>query len=223
MGSNWYDNFSGDSSKSNNISVMFSTVINGIKQIEKEAEVNQSSLFLESFVKTLRNSKNILTPELKEAIDNIFPSHINSVWGSTEYSQKTPIGHAIDNCHTEALEYLLKLGADVNIPGSNQQHVLQELLASNATDKRIKILELVLENLEPGTVKVKKGFDGKYYSIKYLTTLINSTQLTESEIEEIYEYSSPKQKTILIEHCKRLHILDENMQFSTDIRELFLI
>lgn len=224
MSNKWYDNFSGVGSKSDNGIVAFSVVTNGIRQIEKEAESQHpSSLFLESFVNSMRNSKKLLTSELKEAIDNILPSFVNEIWGSTEYSQKTPIGYAIDDIHMEALEYLLENGANVNIPGNNQKHVLQELLASNATDKRIKILELVLENLEPGTVKIKKGFDGKYYSIKYLIPLINSTQLTESEIKEIFESSSPKQRTNLVEHCgRRLHQLNEDTQFPSDVREIFL-
>jgi len=223
MSSNWYDDFSKNSSRSTNDIVMLSSVINGFRKIEKDAELNYSTLFLESFVKELRNSKKVLSKELKEVIDVLSPSFINTVWGSTEYLQKTPVGYAIDEIHIEALEYLLKCGANVNVPGSNQQHVLQELLESNATDKRIKILEMVLENLEPNTVKLKKGFDGKYYSIKYLISLVNSTQFTESEIKEIYDYSSPKNKALLVENCVKFQRIDEDThQFPQDIRDLFL-
>ena len=218
MSNKWYDNFS----KSDNSIVAFSVITDGIQQIEKEAESSPATLFLESFVKSLRNSKKVLTTELKEAIDNILPSFVNEVWGSTEYSQKTPLGYAIDDIHIEAIEYLLENGADVNISGNNQQHILQEMLASNATDKRIKILELILENLEPETVKIKKGFDGKYYSIKYLIPLINSTQLTESDIRELFESSSPKHRNILVENCERLNELNEDLQFPSDVRDVFL-
>jgi len=170
----------------------------------------------------LKLSKKTLTPELKQVIDDIPIANIDTIWGVSDYSQKPLIGHAIDEINVEAVNYLLQKGANVNISGTNQHHILQELLASNATEKRLQILEIVLKKLKPNTVKITKGFDGKFYSIKYLIPLINSSQLNTETIEMIYKKSTPKQKKMLINNCNTVIPFIEEEFMPPEVRDIFM-
>ncbi len=233
MTTGWFDKFSNNTS--NNSEIGRSIDSNGIvsysittSSTDKRGEyemVTRSTkavATLEMFIMLLRSSKKTLTPELKQVIDDIPPTNINTPYGFSAYTMKTPIGHAIDDINVAALEYLIQKGADVNVPGTNQKHVLQELLLSNATDKRVQILEIVLNHLHPNTVKITKGFDGKFYTIKYLIPLINSMQLTEEEIKMIYEESTPKQRKSLIANCNRVVKYAHDDELPQEVRDVFL-
>jgi len=91
-------------------------------------------------------------------------------------------------------------GVDTTISGPNQKHILQELLNSNATKKRIMILEEVLKNF-PEKISLEKSFDGKYYSIKYLIPLINKNVITKASLLAAYDNFTSSIKRKLIENC----------------------
>lgn len=229
MDKGWFDNFSNkeiDRTIDSDGIVSYSTLVSDIEKIDTDKTFQNLEL-LEVYFITLKSSKKTLTPELKRVIDDLNESTINGIWGQTDYTQKTPLGHAIDEMNVETVEYLIQKGVDVNKSGTNQKHILQELLASNATDKRVKILEIVLENLNPDTIKLTKGFDDKFYSIKYLVPLLNSNQISEDDVEYLYGEVTPKQKKTLIENCERFasvekeNILRESL--SQEIKDIFFI
>lgn len=223
----WYDTFSEEKIDRNidsNGIVSYSLVVSNHKQYDDIDGIITTSTpmeLMEIFNRYLKNSKNTLTPELKQVIDDIPLNDINNVWGISKYFQKTLIGHAIDEMNSEALEYLITKGADVNVPGTNQEHVLQELLESNAIEKRIKILKIVLPHLLPGTVVIKKRLGGNFYSIKYLVQLINFHQIDDDVVKMIYENSPPKHKKILIKNCIRVINYAEEEYLPTYVKNIF--
>lgn len=229
----WFDKFSNKSANSSEIGrnidsngiVSYSITSSDAHKYDDYEIVSTSTKsidILEMFFITLRASRQILTPELKQVIDDIPQSRINEVWGMSTYTQKTPLGHAIDSINVEAVEYLIQNGADVNIPGTNQKHVLQELLLSNATEKRVQILELVLEKLNPNTIQITKGFDGKFYTVKYLIPLINSIQLSDDVVKMVYIESTPKQRKILLSNCNRVVKYASEEELPQEVRDVFL-
>ena len=89
---------------------------------------------LEAFKILLKKSKKNLSNELKTVIDDIISQHdINTLVGDTVYNTKTMLAHAIDNDNKDVLEYLLQQGADVNVVGPKQDHILSELLLKKVT------------------------------------------------------------------------------------------
>jgi hypothetical protein len=190
----------------------------------KQTETKKIEL-LEVFKHTLTSSKKHMTPELKQVIDDLVPNTLNETYGITEYDTKTPLGHAIDESHIPGTEYLLSVGANPNIYGPNQHHILQELLGSNATDKRTKILEMVLEKLEPRTIKLEKNYNDNYFSMKYLVPLINSNHFSNNELKEAFETFKPKEKKILVEQCEKMSLIaleiGEEEYLSEDLKDLF--
>lgn len=227
MKEGWFDRFSSqeiDRSIDSNGIVSYSITTSNISKFGETEYLTKSSKkvdSLEIFNLTLKSAKKTLTPELKQVIDDIPMTHINDVWGVSDYTQKTPIGHAIDDMNIEALEYLIQKGADVNVSGTNQKHVLQELLASNATDKRVQILEIVLEKLNPQTISITKGFDGNFFSIKYLIPLINSGQVSDADVKMVYNESKPKQKKTLIENCSRIGLIAPEADLPQLVKDIF--
>lgn len=233
MSSGWFDKFSNGESKTNEIDRTIDS--NGIasysittSSLDKRGEYEmitrstKSVEILEMFVMMLRASKKTLTPELKQVIDDIPTNSINTPFGFSAYTMKTPIGHAIDDINVPTLEYLIQKGADVNISGTNQKHVLQELLLSNATEKRVQILEIVLDKLNPNTVQVTKGFDGKFYTVKYLIPLINSLQISDDVVKMVYDESTPKQRKILMENCHRVVKYASDDELPQEVRDIFM-
>lgn len=165
----------------------------------------------ELFIKTLKSSNNKLTDSLKQIIDDMIPNDINSIFGSTRYTAKTPLGYAIDDMHVMAVDYLLKKGANPNICGTNQKHILQELLNSNATDKRVFILKLILPHLNSGTIKIEKNYNDQIYTLKYLIPLVESTQLTNDDLIQIFNILKPKERKIIVaESNKMLNVAMNN-------------
>lgn len=233
MTTGWFDKFSNNVSNTSEIGrnidsngiVSYSITTSSLDKRGEYEMVTKSTKvvdLLEMFVLMLKASKKTLTSELKQVIDDIPLANINNPWGFSQYTTKTPIGHAIDDINVETLEYLIQKGADVNVPGTNQKHVLQELLLSNATEKRVQILEIVLKHLTAGTVQVSKGFDGKFYTAKYLIPLINSFQIDDSVVEMVFNEATPKQRKILVENCDRVvkHAKEDDMP--QDVRDIFL-
>jgi hypothetical protein len=167
-----------------------------------------------------------MTPELKQVIDDLTPNNLNETYGITEYDTKTPLGHAIDESHIPAVEYLIQEGADVNISGPNQKHILQELLGSNATDKRVQILEMILSKLNPKTIKLEKNYNDNYYTMKYLVPLINGGQFSDDELKEAFVAFKPKEKKTLVEQCEKMGIIaletGEEELLSEEVKEIFL-
>lgn len=233
MSSGWFDKFSYNTSNKSEIGrsidsngiVSYSITTSSLGRRGKYELVTRSTKTvetLEMFTMLLRSSKKTLTPELKQVIDDIPVDSINKPYGFSAYTMKTPIGHAIDDINVPALEYLIQKGADVNIPGTNQKHVLQELLLSNATDKRVQILEIVLKTLNPNTVQVTKGFDGKFYTVKYLIPLINSLQIGDDVVKMVYDESTPKQRKILMTNCHRVIKYASDDELPQEVRDIFM-
>jgi|SaaInlStandDraft_4_1057021.scaffolds.fasta_scaffold47221_2 hypothetical protein len=225
MDKGWFDNFSSQTVDriidSNGIASYSITT-----QMSEGGETNiktKNIELLEMFFMAVKSSKKLLTPELKRVIEDFNDVDINGIWGQTEYTEKTPLGHAIDEINVEAVEYLIQRGADVNIKGTNQKHILQELLSSNATDKRVQILEKVLEYLTTETIQITKGFDGKFYTMKYLVPLVNSGQISSKDVEIIYNESTPKQKSLLEDNCNRITVMITESQYPQDVKDIFLI
>jgi hypothetical protein len=235
MSSNgWFDKFTNTEIKRN-------TNSNGVVSYEKVKTSSTNIKFggndlmqtttttadlLEVFKHTLNASKKKMTPELKQIIDDLTPNYLNETYGLTDYDTKTPLGHAIDDINIHAVEYLLEQGANPNISGPNQKHILQELLGSNATDKRVQILEMVLAKLDPRTVKLEKNYNDNYFVMKYLVPLINSGQFSEEELIEAFGSMKPKEKKTLVEQCEtmgKIALENGGEEFlSEEVKELFL-
>lgn len=202
MSTGWYDNYKNEIVRNVNDGVA------SYKSIETEKfgsgnYVSTSTKRLDTtevYLKALAQSKKKLTPELKQVIDDLTINELNEVIGLTHYDMKTPLGHAIDDMNLEAVQYLMSKGVDTTISGPNQKHILQELLNSNATKKRIMILEEVLKNF-PEKISLEKSFDGKYYSIKYLIPLINKNVITKASLLAAYDNFTSSIKRKLIENC----------------------
>ena len=233
MSTGWFDKFSNNVSNTSEIGrnidsngiVSYSITTSSLDKRGEYELVTKSTKgvdLLEMFVLMLKASKKTLTADLKQVIDDIPLTNINNPWGVSQYTTKTPIGHAIDDINVETLEYLIQKGADVNVPGTNQKHVLQELLLSNATEKRVQILEIVLKHLTPGTVHVTKGFDGKYYTVKYLIPLINSLQIDDVVVGTVFNESTPKQRKILVENCPRVFKHAKDDDIPQDVKDVFM-
>lgn len=230
----WFDKFTNTEIKRN-------TTSNGVVSYEKVTtskanfsyggeEVTQVDTkpadILEVYKQTLMGAKKKMTPELKQIIDDITPDNINENYGITEYDTKTPLGHAIDDSNIPAVEYLLEKGADANTSGPNQKHILQELLGSNATEKRVQILEMILPKLYPNTVKLEKNYNDKYFTMKYLVPLINSGQFTDTELTEAFKDFKPKEKKTLVEQCEKMSLVALNQGeedlLSEELKGMFL-
>lgn len=186
----------------------------------------KSADILEVFKQTLVSAKKNMTPELKQIIDDLLPNNINTPYGITTYDTKTPLGYAIDDSNVPAVEYLLEQGANPNISGPNQKHILQELLGSNATEKRVIILEMILPKLNPRTIKLEKNYNDNYYTMKYLVPLVNSGHFSETELQEAFLTMKPKEKKTLVEQCEKMIPIalgngDEEL-LPSDIKDLFL-
>lgn len=228
MNTGWFDKFSSqeiDRSIDSNGIVSYSITTSSTKKINGLDFVTRTTKpvnLLEIYLMHLRASKKTLTPDLKQVIDDIPSNNINDVWGFSNYTQKTPIGHAIDDINIETVDYLLQKGADVNVSGTNQKHVLQELLLSNATEKRVQILETVLKHLNPNTIQLTKGFDGKFYTVKYLIPIINAVQITDDVVETVFNESTPKQRKILIENCNRVVRYAKDDELPQEVRDVFI-
>ena len=228
MNTGWFDKFSSqeiDRSIDSNGIVSYSITTSSTEKINGLDFVTRTTKpvnLLEIYLMHLRASKKTLTPDLKQVIDDIPKGEINGVWGFSNYTQKTPIGHAIDDINIETVEYLLQKGADVNVSGTNQKHVLQELLLSNATEKRVQILETVLKHLNPNTIQITKGFDGKFYTVKYLIPIINAMQIPDNVVETVFNESTPKQRKILIENCVRVVRYAKEDELPQEVRDVFL-
>ena len=228
MNTGWFDKFSTqeiDRSIDSNGIVSYSITTSSTEKINGLDIVTRTTKpvnLLEIYLMHLRASKKTLTPDLKQVIDDIPKGEINGVWGFSNYTQKTPIGHAIDDINIETVEYLLQKGADVNVSGTNQKHVLQELLLSNATEKRVQILETVLKHLKPNTIQITKGFDGKFYTVKYLIPIINAMQIPVDVVETVFNESTPKQRKILIENCVRVVRYAKEDELPQEVRDVFL-
>lgn len=208
MEQGWFDNFLNkeiDRNINSDGVVSYSIIDSPTKTID----------LMEMYFMSLKSSKRTLTLELKRVIDDLNETELNTVWGQTEYTQKTPLGHAIDDINVETVEYLLQKGVDVNKSGTNQKHILQELLSSNATDKRVQILEMVLNKMEWGTIQLSKGFDGNFFSIKYLVPLIDSYQISDNNVKYLLDEITPKQRKILNEQCDRITF----MKYENKLRE----
>jgi hypothetical protein len=228
MNSGWFDRFSSqevDRNIDSNGIVSYSITTSSTEKrngLEFVTRTTKPVNLLEIFLMHLRASKKTLTPELKQVIDDIPLANLNDIWGFSNYTQKTPIGHAIDDINMETVEYLLQKGANVNVPGTNQKHVLQELLLSNATEKRVQILETILKHLNPNTIQITKGFDGKFYTIKYLIPIINAIQITDDVVEMIFSESTPKQRKSLISNCNRVVKYAKDDELPQEVRDVFI-
>jgi len=178
----------------------------------------------EVYLKALDLSKKKLTPELKQVIDDLTIAELNNVIGLTQYVQKTPLGFAIDAIHLEAVQYLLSLGVDTSIFGPNQKHILQELLASNATNNRIQILEMILDKFS-GFIPLEQNYNGSYYSEKYLVILINKNVISREDLLLAYDEFKPTRKRNLIAKCPIMTeiVLEKQDEpfYPDDIKEMF--
>jgi len=180
---------------------------------------------VEVFLKALDASNKKLTFPLKQIIDDLTTQELNSVIGLSSYNATTPLGHAINAMNVEAVEYLLSLGVDTNLHGPNQKHILQELLNSNATEKRIRILEKVLKEFS-GFIPLEPNYDGRFYSTKYLIVLINNRAVMRDTIFNIYDSFPPKQRKELVKNCKAMQeIAVEKNDFEIlpdEIKDIFV-
>ena len=231
MSTGWYDNYKNEIVRNTNDgiisydSIQTREITNSLVYGDYTSKISTKIESTEVYLKALSLSKKKLTPELKQVIDDLTVNELNEVTGLTHYVKKTPIGHAIDDINLEAVQYLLEKGVDTTISGPNQQHILQELLISNATEKRVQILETVLKKF-PETIPLEQGYDGKYYSIKYLIPLINKMVITKESLLLAYDNFTPAIKRKLIENCEIMNIiviekLDEQF-YPQDVKDIFL-
>ena len=177
---------------------------------------------LEAFKILLKKSKKNLSNELKTVIDDIISQHnINTLVGDTLYNTKTMLAHAINNDNKEVLEYLLQKGADVNVVGPNQDHILSELLLKKVTIIRIEILNIVLSKLNPQTIK-KDDDNFNLYPSKYLVALINNDQLSDKDILDIYRASRSNIRKELVVKCKRVLAISSEEDLPMIIKDIFL-
>ena len=177
---------------------------------------------LEAFKILLKKSKKNLSNELKTVIDDIIFQHdINTLVGDTVYNTKTMLAHAIDNDNKEVLEYLLQKGADVNVVGPNQDHILSELLLKKVTIIRIEILNIVLSKLNPQTIK-KDDNNFNLYPSKYLVALINNDQLSDKDVLDIYRASRSNIRKELVVKCKRVLAISSEEDLPMIIKDIFL-
>jgi len=228
----WFDKFSNTEVKRDISSsgVVYYKTITSQTSTSNGMEITTNSTtdknILELFADQLLHSKGHITPEIKQIIDDMTSEELNTPWGRTEYSTRTPLGYAIDKSNIEVVDYLLQIGADVNISGPNQKHILQELLASSATPKRIEILEMIIKKINVGVIKLEKNYNNNYYSIKYLIPLINNGQFTEKELTEAFNTFKPKEKKILTSQCNRIRLialgLGQDEYLPEEIKDMFL-
>ena len=177
---------------------------------------------LEAFKILLKKSKKNLSNELKTVIDDIISQHnINTLVGDTVFNTKTMLAHAIDNDNKEVLEYLLQKGADVNVVGPNQDHILSELLLKKVTIIRIEILNIVLSKLNPQTIK-KDDNNFNLYPSKYLVALINNDQLSDKDVLDIYRASRSNIRKELVVKCKRVLAISSEEDLPMIIKDIFL-
>ena len=177
---------------------------------------------LEAFKILLKKSKKNLSNELKTVIDDIISQHdINTLVGDTVFNTKTMLAHAIDNDNKEVLEYLLQQGADVNVVGPNQDHILSELLLKKVTIIRIEILNIVLSKLNPQTIK-KDDNNFNLYPSKYLVALINNDQLSDKDVSDIYHASRSNIRKELVAKCKRVLAISREEDLPMIIKDIFL-
>ncbi len=177
---------------------------------------------LEAFKILLKKSKKNLSNELKTVIDDIISQHnINTLVGDTLYNTKTMLAHTINNDNKEVLEYLLQKGADVNVVGPNQDHILSELLLKKVTIIRIEILNIVLSKLNPQTIK-KDDNNFNLYPSKYLVALINNDQLSDKDVLDIYRASRSNIRKELVVKCKRVLAISSEEDLPMIIKDIFL-
>lgn len=177
---------------------------------------------LEAFKILLKKSKKNLSNELKTVIDDIISQHnINTLVGDTLYNTKTMLAHAINNDNKEVLEYLLQKGADVNVVGPKQDHILSELLLKKVTLIRIEILNIVLSKLNPQTIK-KDDNNFNLYPSKYLVALINNDQLSDKDVLDIYRASRSNIRKELVAKCKRVLAISSEEDLPMIIKDIFL-
>ena len=177
---------------------------------------------LEAFKILLKKSKKNLSNELKTVIDDIISQHnINTLVGDTLYNTKTMLAHAINNDNKEVLEYLLQKGADVNVVGPKQDHILSELLLKKVTIIRIEILNIVLSKLNPQTIKNDDN-NFNLYPSKYLVALINNDQLSDKDILDIYRASRSNIRKELVAKCKRVLAISREEDLPMIIKDIFL-
>lgn len=177
---------------------------------------------LEAFKILLKKSKKNLSNELKTVIDDIISQHnINTLVGDTLYNTKTMLAHAINNDNKEVLEYLLQKGADVNVVGPKQDHILSELLLKKVTLIRIEILNIVLSKLNPQTIK-KDDNNFNLYPSKYLVALINNDQLSDKDVLDIYRASRSNIRKELVVKCKRVLAISSEEDLPMIIKDIFL-
>ena len=177
---------------------------------------------LEAFKILLKKSKKNLSNELQTVIDDIISQHnINTLVGDTLYNTKTMLAHTINNDNKEVLEYLLQKGADVNVVGPNQDHILSELLLKKVTIIRIEILNIVLSKLNPQTIK-KDDNNFNLYPSKYLVALINNDQLSDKDILDIYRASRSNIRKELVVKCKRVLAISSEEDLPMIIKDIFL-
>ena len=131
------------------------------------------------------------------------------------------LAHAIDNDNKEVLEYLLQQGADVNVVGPNQDHILSELLLKKVTLIRIEILNIVLSKLNPQTIK-KDDNNFNLYPSKYLVALINNDQLSDKDVSDIYHASRSNIRKELVAKCKRVLAISSEEDLPMIIKDIFL-
>lgn len=177
---------------------------------------------LEAFKILLKKSKKNLSNELKTVIDDIISQHdINTLVGDTVFNTKTMLAHAIDNDNKEVLEYLLQKGADVNVVGPKQDHILSDLLLKKVTLIRIEILNIVLSKLNPQTIK-KDDNNFNLYPSKYLVALINNDQLSDEDVSDIYHASRSNIRKELVAKCKRVLAISSEEDLPMIIKDIFL-
>ena len=95
---------------------------------------------------------------------------------------------------------MLSKGADTSIHRPHERHILENLLSSNVTDKRVHILELILDNYA-GTIPFEKDYNGKYYPVKYLIPMINKGVITKESLVKAYDDFKPSFKKQLLANC----------------------
>lgn len=177
---------------------------------------------LEAFKILLKKSKKNLSNELKTVIDDIISQYyIDTLVGDTVFNTKTMLAHAIDNDNKEVLEYLLQKGADVNVVGPKQDHILSDLLLKKVTLIRIEILNIVLSKLNPQTIK-KDDNNFNLYPSKYLVALINNDQLSDEDVSDIYHASRSNIRKELVAKCKRVLAISSEEDLPMIIKDIFL-
>lgn len=177
---------------------------------------------LDVFKILLKKSKKNLSNELKTVIDDIISQYyIDTLVGDTVFNTKTMLAHAIDNDNKEVLEYLLQKGADVNVVGPKQDHILSDLLLKKVTLIRIEILNIVLSKLNPQTIK-KDDNNFNLYPSKYLVALINNDQLSDEDVSDIYHASRSNIRKELVAKCKRVLAISSEEDLPMIIKDIFL-